>query len=173
MAVTNATWRPGQALQILGIYEDSVVFWFDNRVHPMITLIVWFMGPTWGPSGANRAQVGPILAPWTLLSGNTLISSWAHVYPPRPCLNIKTIFPGVSIIKIRWLSEHIIFMMGIPILVWWHTWMETTLEFLHKGQYIVLHNYLSQSILINKTFSFALVDFQNEHNSLALPQLCY
>ena len=29
------------------------------------------MGPTWGPSGAGRTQVGPMLAPWTLLSGNT------------------------------------------------------------------------------------------------------
>ena len=27
------------------------------------------MGPTWGPSGAYRTQVGPMLAPWTLLSG--------------------------------------------------------------------------------------------------------
>ena len=27
------------------------------------------MGPTWGPSGANKTQVGPMLAPWTLLSG--------------------------------------------------------------------------------------------------------
>ena len=24
------------------------------------------MGPTWGPSGADRSQVGPMLAPWTL-----------------------------------------------------------------------------------------------------------
>ena len=27
------------------------------------------MGPTWGPSGADRTQVGPVLVPWTLLSG--------------------------------------------------------------------------------------------------------
>ena len=27
------------------------------------------MEPTWGPSGADRTQVGPILAPWTWLSG--------------------------------------------------------------------------------------------------------
>ena len=27
------------------------------------------MGPTSGPSGADRTQVGPMLAPWTLLSG--------------------------------------------------------------------------------------------------------
>ena len=33
------------------------------------TLIARFMGLTWGPSGADRAQVGPMLAPWTLLFG--------------------------------------------------------------------------------------------------------
>ena len=33
------------------------------------TMIARFMGPTWGPSGADRTQVGPRLAPWTLLSG--------------------------------------------------------------------------------------------------------
>ena len=26
------------------------------------------MGPIWGPRGADRTQVGPMLAPWTLLS---------------------------------------------------------------------------------------------------------
>ena len=31
--------------------------------------IARFMGPTWGPSGAARTQVGPMLAPWTWLSG--------------------------------------------------------------------------------------------------------
>ena len=30
-----------------------------------------FMGPTWGPPGSCRPQLGPVLAPWTLLSGNT------------------------------------------------------------------------------------------------------
>ena len=32
-------------------------------------LIARFMGPTWGPSGADRTLVGPMLAPPTLLSG--------------------------------------------------------------------------------------------------------
>ena len=31
----------------------------DSKVH----------GPIWGPPGADRTQVGPVLAPWTLLSG--------------------------------------------------------------------------------------------------------
>ena len=33
------------------------------------TLIARFIEPTWGPSWVDRAQVGPRLAPWTLLSG--------------------------------------------------------------------------------------------------------
>ena len=32
-------------------------------------LITRFMGPLWGPPGADMTQVGPVLAPWTLLSG--------------------------------------------------------------------------------------------------------
>ena len=39
---------------------------------PSLTQIAKFMGPTWGPPGSCRLQMGPMLAPWTLLSGNTL-----------------------------------------------------------------------------------------------------
>ena len=35
------------------------------------SLIARFMGPTWDPSGADWTQVGPMLAPWILLSGMT------------------------------------------------------------------------------------------------------
>ena len=31
--------------------------------------IAKFIGPTWGPPGSSRPQMGPMLAPWTLLSG--------------------------------------------------------------------------------------------------------
>ena len=31
----------------------------------ILTLIARFMGPTWGPHGADRTQVGPMLAKWT------------------------------------------------------------------------------------------------------------
>ena len=31
------------------------------------TQITKFMGPTWGPPGSCRPQMGPMLAPWTLL----------------------------------------------------------------------------------------------------------
>ena len=34
-----------------------------------LSQIANFMGPTWGPPGSCRPQMGPMLAPWTLLSG--------------------------------------------------------------------------------------------------------
>ena len=44
--------------------------------------IAKFMGPTWGPSGSCRPQMGPMSAPWTLLSGITGINDdpicWHH-----------------------------------------------------------------------------------------------
>ena len=45
--------------------------WLQDMQSPcmMTPLIARFMGPTWGPSGADRTQVGPMLAPWTLLFG--------------------------------------------------------------------------------------------------------
>ena len=35
----------------------------------VLTKIARIMGPTWGPPGSCRPQMGPMLAPWTLLSG--------------------------------------------------------------------------------------------------------
>ena len=42
---------------------------FNSALSP---LIARFMGRTWGPPGANRTQMGPMLAPWTLLSGQCM-----------------------------------------------------------------------------------------------------
>ena len=39
--------------------------------------IAKFMGPTWSPSGSCRSQMGPMLAPWTLLSG-TWWTQWTN-----------------------------------------------------------------------------------------------
>ena len=77
---------------------------------PISTLIARFMGPIWGPSGAVRTQVGPILASWTLLSGN-----------------INIFFPDVeiSIIRMRESWGHLIFVTRILILIRWHIYIET------------------------------------------------
>ena len=47
-------------------------FWWNGdywHVGVETILITKFMGPTWGPSGADRTQVGPVLGPRTLPSG--------------------------------------------------------------------------------------------------------
>ena len=57
------------------MYSNRIWSWSDMtcdkhgpRTDVTTTLITRFMGPTWGPCGADRTQVGPMLAPWTLLS---------------------------------------------------------------------------------------------------------
>ena len=44
------------------------------------TQIARFMGPTWGPPGSCRPQMGPMLAPWTLLSRQTKSSLLEVIY---------------------------------------------------------------------------------------------
>ena len=41
------------------------------------------MGPTWGPPGSCRPQMGPMLAPWTSLSG------WLLVPPAAMILSVQ------------------------------------------------------------------------------------
>ena len=43
------------------------------------------MGLTWGPPGSCRPQMGPLLAPWTLLSGVLILVWSAHKMLPRRC----------------------------------------------------------------------------------------
>ena len=55
----------------LNTYTENNRFVFLLCLHDelsMQTLIARFMGPTWGSS--DRTQLGHLLAPWTLLSGN-------------------------------------------------------------------------------------------------------
>ena len=53
-------------------------------------LIARFMGPTWGPSGADRPQVGPMLAPWTFLSGR-LTTYYVAMIQNKACNNRASI----------------------------------------------------------------------------------
>ena len=43
------------------------------------TQISRFMGPTWGPPGSCRPQMGPMLAPWTLSSGELYLHKLQRV----------------------------------------------------------------------------------------------
>ena len=50
-------------LERVGYLDGSA----SNR-QQLTSQIASFMGPTWGPPGADRTQLGPMLATWTLLS---------------------------------------------------------------------------------------------------------
>ena len=49
------------------MHADHVLWAY--RVIEKTSQITKFMGPTWGPPGSCRPQMGPMLAPWPLLSG--------------------------------------------------------------------------------------------------------
>ena len=51
--------RTSEAMVLTTYHKNIPVVYVQNR----ISLIVRFMGPTWGPPGADRTQVGPMLVP--------------------------------------------------------------------------------------------------------------
>ena len=83
--------RPGMICLLYSWAAEQVKCWIipganpnflENAVAPhhfSISLITRFVGPAWGPSGADSTQVGPMLAPWTLLSGMITIQH-AHEF---------------------------------------------------------------------------------------------
>ena len=70
----------------------AVHIWNTDLV--ITPLIARFMRPTWRPSGADRTQVGPMLAPWTLLSGSVW---WCGAWPSTGTMSLATTldFPGI------------------------------------------------------------------------------
>ena len=62
----------------LPLYPQTYVSsaWFTESCRGCIcsftSLTARHMWPTWGPSGADRTQVVPMFAPWTLLSGTIM-----------------------------------------------------------------------------------------------------
>ena len=68
------------------------------------------MGPTWGPPESCRPQIGPILAPWTLLS--QVLSIWSE----------EMLFYG-AVNQQRWIPHPMHFLMlGMnDDMSWWNT----------------------------------------------------
>ena len=53
----------------LGTSKGKYWVWWTKSLSIIRYQIAKFMGPTWGPPGSCRPQMGPMLAPWTLLPG--------------------------------------------------------------------------------------------------------
>ena len=73
--------------------QSQQTFSYHEHTH-----IAMFMGPTWGPPGSCSPQMGPMLAPWTLLSGykrtssiNCAVSniwdSWNNIHQSINCID--------------------------------------------------------------------------------------
>ena len=63
----------------------KITHWSSSLTHGSEqSQIAMFMGPTWGPPGSCRPQMGPMLDPWTLLSGGTSynLNHWWSAYKP-------------------------------------------------------------------------------------------
>ena len=52
----------------------TIYYCSGSYIWALISLIARFLEPTWSPSGADRSQVGPMMAPWSLLSGLLFIN---------------------------------------------------------------------------------------------------
>ena len=48
---------------------NSIIHCLHTDAKYQYTQITKFLGPTWGPPRSRWPQMGPMLAPWTLLSG--------------------------------------------------------------------------------------------------------
>ena len=68
--LVRGLWPEVKGLLILAVYVASLTGG-DGKgaiiLQPSTALIASFMGPMWGPPGADKTQVGPMLATWTLL----------------------------------------------------------------------------------------------------------
>ena len=77
ISIMTCSWTPCR--HYFSISDANWASWhFNSRVTALsvqqsTALIARFMGPTWGPPGADRTQVGPMLAPWTMLSGSLFL----------------------------------------------------------------------------------------------------
>ena len=73
MTQYNATFRNVRKSQSKNVTRHSMTGHGSRggAVNQSITTqLARSMAPTWGPAGSCRPQAGPMLAPWTLVSGN-------------------------------------------------------------------------------------------------------
>ena len=79
---------------------------------PKRTQIAKFMGPTWGPPGSCRPQMGPMSAPWNLLSGNA--QGFAICFVVGYVINSYSHSPiSLGLIRQHWIVGLVI----VPVLV--------------------------------------------------------
>ena len=126
-------------LQALWAFWKDLNPFFRQTLSQLAEILRWlstqiakFMGPTWGPPRSCRPKMGPMLAPWTLLSGH-LTGCLPHFVPnvlygtavPNSLTVPSRWYPFVE--EKRWLSlAQFVFHMRRPdpqILTWFGTFI--------------------------------------------------
>ena len=95
--------------------SSSWRFTSDYIYIPHVTPIAKFIGPTWGPAKAGKTQVGPMFAPWIMLSGTIwhkgfsiiLIQGYIYIY-----IYIYMILPLVVMDKMSYTLQTTIYSIG-------------------------------------------------------------
>ena len=77
--------------------SNMITMRIDLKITPKIAT---FMGPTWGPPGSCRPQMGPILTPWTLLWGALLATLNIRFRWHGMCLTLQKLERGLLV---KWL----------------------------------------------------------------------
>ena len=92
-----------------------VIFFFQvilcniscGYAHVWWSQIAKFMGPTWGPPGSCQPQMGPMLAPWTLLTGIAFLSGLAWLLPQVVATTTGVLLSVILVILSVHLCVHI------------------------------------------------------------------
>ena len=107
---------------------NGTVLWDMSKCNTLPALIARFMGPTWGPPGADKTQVGPMWATWKLLSGR--VQLWGLLFWQRSakvwvCLWFKQ--TNYIPIKLRnvIINSHPIFCSSFPVEI--RLWMSNNI----------------------------------------------
>ena len=115
----------------------------------IMALIARFMGPSWGPTGADRTQVDPMLAPWTLLSGGDCEGDVEHI--PKimhiggallwfAVVLYNPFYPYLSGLLYGHWGNHMIAQWGnhmiapVPVKQLWRIWVLQNITFLNLHQ---------------------------------------
>ena len=137
--------------------------------------IARFMGPTWGPHGSCRPHVGPMLAPWTLLSG-------FEVFQPLYCRNACQISnqcgnsskDNIAVSSLRSVGNGAVFNGGFAGNQWICVSVRTdwSLEFREMATCLILRNYTVAIDQIGR-FSNRVTEALKGHRVVWKIEICY
>ena len=112
-----------------------------------LSQIAKFMGPTWGPPESCRPQMGPMLVPWTLLSG--YVTKWGPRCMQQLTLN-QTLFRIIwNTARFVWFGIFRIFNTVAPhCMGYWEPIMKTFLSPVKRWLSFISWNNLNELCLI-------------------------